>query len=1511
MTTAPTGDDTRRAAIAVLKRAASTRESPSDSASPSPSASPTLARHRGRPRANTTHSRPVHDADESLFPTTPGQSSLERTASLLARQLAMAKLTGTAPPTPPPTFFAADEPLPTLEDLQRRARAKMDLARGPGLRRNNTTAAAIHPLGGGPVPPSLKRNNTVTGIGITGGFSSGTSTEIVESLQFAQSRQEARSPLQETDGDQPTERSEARMNLMRKLSARRLATPAAPVGGRDRLGVVGRIGRARPRSGSVGGLDWRLGGDATELSVGGPTALPDPAASLDPEQPLPVQTRSAAQDHGIGMGIRMDGRTAVSPGSSSTRRQPIAAAWKDPNEPSTDEGEQSEEDRNVWEYEQVLEAPSFRSSIPNLRPESEMEHIRESKQHLPPPIQTGSLQSSPHPSFRSFHSAQSSDQTPKAPWAPSFLSTVGSTAAHASSPSSATTIQQARFSNAPLHHSIDDSVSPNSSPQYPHPDWPTHGEYEPSRPSLSTDRNSSEAHLELPTPLSSASISPSESVSSSASSTPSFEDPPPRRLNERTQRPIPTFGIAAVEAQPSGFFGMPGGSSSDRKRGSSASSSLALLEASRRARERGSDATQLQLGSNFGRSRMGSAVSSVDSTGSGSGSGRLLEKVEAREEEETEHSAESARRRATNETDHETTDQDSSFPSPQDDYQFPASSTVKSQAEGAGDFARATQTDRDLYPVPIGSGNEKGRRKTRDFPFKLPFQAPSFPETPSDSPILPDPISPTAIIPDPFLNMRFGPSSETADSHRERPVSTGITSPLAAASQSMVKSPSAESNGSSAGNSSTYHSPMMMRRDFSSKSSSSRSLNRHLESPRVSPLPADELPSNRILAKIESIFANSVDSGDGGASAEPSPLDQPPRKLLLHTPVLQVVNANTVKDRYLFLFTDLLVIAKPLIAEHHLTGEPIPPSLDSQFLVKSVVESRNLKISATEDPSEDSTISSSNSSKKRHPLLVAFIDRFANEPSRAIASLVQKGGLTNDGPTISNLLFKNTDLNRNQLGAYLANPNHRHVLRSYIERFRFGGVRIDDALRLFLMSVRFPPQDRKAAEYVLGVLANVWAETNVSTGIDPSLAFSLIVSILRLSDVLHTSDERDASEGPILPSSRSTQMLSVDEFIGRFREHDTRMVVPEDLLSRIYTSVRRERIEQASDNSIFSMTPDIEASIDPPKLPTHLTYRAPSDVFTITVPAPDTKFSIKLAGPDLVFDPPVLSFARSNTQSFRVTGTALGVRVMVLIKRGANAPRYQGLPLNKAFSIERAFMQNTFQVAFTNHLDVKRRYMFSVSDASIRSQWLSTFRNQISRSHQSQPTTSPALAAAQTVSTQVLRDVFLPPDEPIQISPAAPSPRPNLAAPQFGRPVTAPPRTRLGTPTRAGGILARSNSISKMYASQFKQEADLSERKQSLISGQLRVNGSGGVPRDDVSTLGGSPYAKTGHEVVLTTEQNSLLPIVLSFLNTGLEAAPHPLSLQGSAFQLPPLPPSSGNAATPTTFPLVGFPFSL
>ncbi|GAA5872950.1 hypothetical protein JCM3774_004884 [Rhodotorula dairenensis] len=685
--------------------------------------------------------------------------------------------------------------------------------------------------------------------------------------------------------------------------------------------------------------------------------------------------------------------------------------------------------------------------------------------------------------------------------------------------------------------------------------------------------------------------------------------------------------------------------------------------------------------------------------------------------------------------------------------------------------------------------------------------------------------------------------------------------------------------------------------------------------PRVAHLAAADLPANRILAKLDSILGLETTTTGATTTAASGPLDRPPRRLLLSSPVLQVVNANTVKDRYLLLFTDMLVIAKPLLEDHVLTGEPVPPNLDSHFLVKSVVECKQLKLTADDDPAEDATGASRSGAgagqgqgqgQKKHPLLVAFVDRFANDPARAIASLVSKGGLTNDGPTIANLLYRNTDLNRNQLGMYLSDRHQRHVLRAYIDRFRFAGVRIDDALRLFLMSVRLP-FDSTAADYVIGVLAQMWAEANPATGIDGAVAYGLMTAIVRLSDALHGGDEPGERffqdpKPPVPPS--------VDDFIASFGEVDTRSVVPEDLLARIYTAIRRERIENASDNSIFSMTPDIEATITPAKLPTQLTYRTPSARFTITIPAPDPKFTIKLQGADLQFDPPVLSFARSATQSFRVTGTALGVRTMVLIKRGANAPRYQGVPLNKAFSVERGFMQHTFQLSFTNHLDLKRKYMFSCRDAETRSRWLQLLRERIAASAAAPAPETPAQAAANAVAVQVLRDAVLAPDEPGVLSAGAPSPRPNVVAPRFGRPVTpSTPRGRLGTPTRPV-TATRSNSVSRLYPILYRQEAEGGAKRPGAAgaanSGLLTPAVSGGGrsptvnstpdPSSDELTaarLLHGDFVRSGHELVLTTEQNSLLPLVLTFLNAGLEAAPHPLSLQGSAFQLPPRPGTS------------------
>lgn len=184
--------------------------------------------------------------------------------------------------------------------------------------------------------------------------------------------------------------------------------------------------------------------------------------------------------------------------------------------------------------------------------------------------------------------------------------------------------------------------------------------------------------------------------------------------------------------------------------------------------------------------------------------------------------------------------------------------------------------------------------------------------------------------------------------------------------------------------------------------------------------------------------------------------------------------------------------------------------------------------------------------------------------------------------------------------------------------------------------------------------------------------------------------------------------------------------------------------------------------------------------------------------------------------------------------------------------------------------------MFSTLDASVRATWLKAIRERTSICLKTPPPADPSQAAGEAIAVQVLRDSLIQPEDVIAPSSAAPSPRPNTAAPRFGAGSSSlgvPPRTtrsRLGTPTRpSAGVLIRSNSFSKLYAHNYKFEIDNPLEKKAGQAGAVARRGS----RDDTAALQAlqtSQWSKTGHEIVVTTEQNSLLPTVLSFLSSGL-----------------------------------------
>jgi hypothetical protein len=133
----------------------------------------------------------------------------------------------------------------------------------------------------------------------------------------------------------------------------------------------------------------------------------------------------------------------------------------------------------------------------------------------------------------------------------------------------------------------------------------------------------------------------------------------------------------------------------------------------------------------------------------------------------------------------------------------------------------------------------------------------------------------------------------------------------------------------------------------------------------------------------------------------------------------------------------------------------------------------------------------------------------------------------------------------------------------------------------------------------------------------------------------------------------------------------------------------RSSIARYSTSALCQACPSILNSQEIPitikrPLPSRLTYKAQSEPIVFRLPQQDPHFTIELYGQDLIFDPPILQFSRSSEASFRVTGASLGLKTMTMCRSGPNAIKYSGLPLSHSIVVERAFMKNTFQIAFVN-----------------------------------------------------------------------------------------------------------------------------------------------------------------------------------------------------------------------------------
>ncbi|KAK3837391.1 MAG: hypothetical protein J3R72DRAFT_449857 [Linnemannia gamsii] len=502
--------------------------------------------------------------------------------------------------------------------------------------------------------------------------------------------------------------------------------------------------------------------------------------------------------------------------------------------------------------------------------------------------------------------------------------------------------------------------------------------------------------------------------------------------------------------------------------------------------------------------------------------------------------------------------------------------------------------------------------------------------------------------------------------------------------------------------------------------------------PPLPPLPAPP-PSTPDQSRLRSKQVNGSSNGTGKRShaplkkssktnllavkpvpfteKKPVSLTNPPRKCIHHGKILQVINTSTVKDRYLFLFSDILVIAKPMSDGH--------PTIDSRFQVKDVIELKKISLSLSRDKYDSkSGDTGSFGNRKIPPILAEFIHTFDQSPTRALNTFIQKRALHPDPVSVAHLLFKTPELSKIQLALFLSNPANKHVYRAFLDQCQFAGILLDEALRTLLGRLSLPnrvdsqrssgPSDRtfNSVDYLLEEFTRRWYEANVNVVVyDASIAHKLVIAMIVLNAQLHNNEgagivkdreevgtlvrPRVASQPstptipstPVMESTLSAPAASApqqymtmelddltlfptptkDSFVEMFQLLDQQRIVSRDTLHNIFLSISHQPLDIEFDkmdtnasnpkSNPIAMRKLWPILISPAVLPPRLTLKIPSDSITITVPVLNPHFSIHVGGRDLKCEPSVLEFGSHRSQRFKITGLVPGKKTLTIHPR--------------------------------------------------------------------------------------------------------------------------------------------------------------------------------------------------------------------------------------------------------------------
>ncbi|XP_040905409.1 Golgi-specific brefeldin A-resistance guanine nucleotide exchange factor 1 isoform X2 [Toxotes jaculatrix] len=188
--------------------------------------------------------------------------------------------------------------------------------------------------------------------------------------------------------------------------------------------------------------------------------------------------------------------------------------------------------------------------------------------------------------------------------------------------------------------------------------------------------------------------------------------------------------------------------------------------------------------------------------------------------------------------------------------------------------------------------------------------------------------------------------------------------------------------------------------------------------------------------------------------------------------------------------------------------------------------------------------------RTKKKLLITGTEQFNQKPKKGIQFLQEKGLLNNpmDNNQVAQWLRENPRLDKKMIGEYVSDRKNMELLDSFVSTFAFQGLRIDEALRLYLEAFRLPGE-APVIQRLLETFTDNWHKVNGSPFMSNDAGFALAYAIIMLNTDQHNHNVRKQN----IP-------MTVEQFKKNLKGVNGNKDFDQDMLEDIYNAIKNEEI---------------------------------------------------------------------------------------------------------------------------------------------------------------------------------------------------------------------------------------------------------------------------------------------------------------------------------------------------------------